>query len=196
METWKCRWKYIWQTCNDDHVCLSNVWNLCLVVLLNHPWDRSISGIWKTSESPYYSHQHHQHQHHTRINTISITILLASPYYLNQHQHQHQHHTRIKMIISKIHTWYFKSKGLATGLGKKCFGKSLGEPERMFPHRPKVPLEDQDFYRSDFDASLELPQYLLQWSEELKPGQYCVVAACKNSQVQSSRVLYWLVVKT
>ena len=58
------------------------------------------------------------------------------------------------MIISEIHTWYFKSKGLATGLGKKCFGKSRGEPERMFPHRPKVPLKDQDF---NSDLILTLP---------------------------------------
>ena len=87
------------------------------------------------------------------LKDISIRIILtstlsASPYYTHQH-YMHHHITRINIIISEIPTWYFKSKGLATGVGKKCFGKSRGEPERMFPHRPKVPLEDQDFNRSD-----------------------------------------------
>ena len=27
-------------------------------------------------------------------------------------------------------------------MGKKCFGKSRSEPERIFPHKPKVPLQD------------------------------------------------------
>ena len=26
-------------------------------------------------------------------------------------------------------------------MGKKCFGKSRSEPERIFPHKPKVPLQ-------------------------------------------------------
>ena len=28
-------------------------------------------------------------------------------------------------------------------MGKKCFGKSRSEPERIFPHKPKVPLQSK-----------------------------------------------------
>ena len=62
-------------------------------------------------------------------------------------------------------TWYFISRGLATGLGKKCFGKSRGEPERMFPHSPKVPLnhrnDDNNRNNDNFDNHNDGDSYMI-----------------------------------
>ena len=64
------------------------------------------------------------------------------------------------LVSSDIHlcdksskgTWFLSSRGLPTASGEKCLGSILDDPERMFPHNPKVPRDNTMWLQEDRTA--------------------------------------------
>ena len=49
-------------------------------------------------------------------------------------------------------TWFLSSRGLPTVSARKCLGRTLEDPERMFPHNPKVPRDKTMWWQEDKTA--------------------------------------------